>query len=129
MAPSHRAAADEAMRKRRWTYGTVFRRIRNSRTAAELRLDGIAGCLRTPRGGSARQIVFRGGYGRYDFRLLTPRECARLMGAPDYKIDVRPNQALFGFGDAVCVPAIEWIVNQYLTPLCNELIHGRVLVR
>jgi DNA (cytosine-5)-methyltransferase 1 len=129
MAASHRAVADQAIRKRRWTYGTVFRRIRNGRTAAELRLDGIAGCLRTPRGGSARQIVFRGGYGRYDFRLLTPRECARLMGAPDYTIDVPANQALFGFGDAVCVPAIEWIGNHYFTPLCNELIHGRVLVR
>jgi DNA (cytosine-5)-methyltransferase 1 len=51
------------------------------------------------------------------------------MGAPDYTIHVPANQALFGFGDAVCVPVIEWIVDHYLTPLCNELIHGRVLVR
>jgi DNA (cytosine-5)-methyltransferase 1 len=129
MAPSRRAAADQAIRKRRWTFGTVFRRIRNGRTAAELRLDGIAGCLCTPRGGSARQIVFRAGYGRFDVRSLNPRECARLMGAPDYTIDVPANQAIFGLGDAVCVPAIEWIVEHYLTPLCNELIHGRVLVR
>jgi DNA (cytosine-5)-methyltransferase 1 len=96
---------------------------------AELRTDGIAGCLRTPRGGSARQILFKAGYGRYECRLLSPRECARLMGADDYRIEVPNNQALFGFGDAVCVPAIEWIVTHYLMPLCNELIRGRVLIR
>ena len=52
-------------------------------------LDGIAGCLRTPRGGSARQILFKGGYGRYQFRLFSPRECARLMGADDFHIEAR----------------------------------------
>jgi len=57
-------------------------------------------------------------------RLLTPRECARLMGADDYKISVPLNQALFGFGDAVCAPVIEWIVIYYLNPLVNELIRG-----
>lgn len=128
MTGSHRQTAEDAMAKKKWTYGTVFRRVRNSRTVAELRTDGIAGCLRTPRGGSARQILFRAGYGRYHSRLLTGRECARLMGAGDYRFDVPANQALFGFGDAVCVPAIEWIITQYLLPLSNELIRGRVLI-
>ena len=129
MVGVHRATAEEAIRKRRWTYGAVFRRVRQGRTVAELRTDGIAGCLRTPRGGSARQILFKGGYGRYQFRLFSPRECARLMGADDFRIEARTNQALFGFGDAVCVPVIEWIVTHYLMPLCNELIRGRVLIR
>jgi DNA (cytosine-5)-methyltransferase 1 len=129
MVGPHREAADEAIRKRRWTYGTIFRRVRNGKTVAELRTDGIAGCLRTPRGGSARQILFKAGYGKYYCRLLTARECARLMGADDYKIDTRQNQALFGFGDAVCVPAIEWIIIHYLVPLSNDLIRGRVLIR
>jgi DNA (cytosine-5)-methyltransferase 1 len=129
MAGSHRAAAEEAIHKRRWTYGTVFRRVRDGHTVAELRTDGIAGCLRTPRGGSARQILFKAGYDRYQCRLLSPRECARLMGADDFRVEVPANQALFGFGDAVCVPAIEWIVTHYLMPLCNELIRGRVLIR
>jgi DNA (cytosine-5)-methyltransferase 1 len=129
MTGSHRTTAEDAIRKRRWTYGTVFRRVRNGHTAAELRTDGIAGCLRTPRGGSARQILFKAGYGRYQCRLLTGRECARLMGAEDYRIEVAENQALFGFGDAVCVPAIEWIIIHYFTPLCNELIRGSVLIR
>jgi DNA (cytosine-5)-methyltransferase 1 len=84
---------------------------------AELRTDGIAGCLRTPRGGSGRQILFKAGKGKYQVRLLTARECARLQGVPDeYVINVGLNQALFGFGDAVCVPAIQWIAEHYLTP-------------
>ncbi len=43
-------------------------------------------------------------------------------GAPDdYVIDVPLNQALFGFGDAVCVPAVEWVVHCWLTPAAAEL--------
>ena len=87
---------------------------------AELRTDGIAGCLRTPRGGSGRQILFAAGRGRFAVRLLTARECARLMGADDFKINVPLNQALFGFGDAVCVPVIGWIAQNYLNPVWEE---------
>jgi DNA (cytosine-5)-methyltransferase 1 len=49
------------------------------------------------------------------------------MGADDYKIEVPLNQALFGFGDAVCVPVVEWIARHYLNPLIGELIRGRPL--
>ncbi len=87
---------------------------------AELRIDGVAGCLRTPRGGSGRQILFVAGRGKFFVRLLSPRECARLMGADKFKISVPLNQALFGFGDAVCVPVIRWITNNYLTPVWIE---------
>ena len=104
MSAKHRAVADEMIRGTKTTYGTVFRRVRNGKSMAELRTDGIAGCLRTPRGGSGRQILFAAGRGRFAVRLLTARECARLMGADDFKINVPLNQALFGFGDAVCVP-------------------------
>src|SRR5258708_2114273 len=107
-----------------FTYATAFRRMRNKRSTAELRFDGIAGCLRTPRGGSARQILFKAGRGKYFVRLLTPRECGRLMGAGDYRILGSSTQALFGFGDAVCVPVIEWIADNYLNPAINELIHS-----
>ena len=102
-------------------FGTVFRRVRKGRSMAELRIDGIAGCLRTPRGGSGRQILVQAGYGEVKARLLTPRECARLMGADDFVINVPLNQALFGFGDAVCVPVIKWIAQNYLSPLVEEM--------
>lgn len=121
MSARHRKLAGQMAAYSEWSYGTVFRRMRHGKSTAELRTDGLAGCLRTPRGGSGRQILFKAGYGKYFARLLTPRECARLMGADDYKIAVPLNQALFGFGDAVCVPVIEWVVKHYLNPLANEL--------
>jgi DNA (cytosine-5)-methyltransferase 1 len=127
MSPRHRAQANRMIDGSRWSYGTVFRRMRNGRSMAELRVDGIAGCLRTPRGGSGRQILFKAGKGKYSARLLTPREAARLMGADNYRIKVSLNRALFGFGDAVCVPVIEWIARYYLNPVVTELLRGKPL--
>jgi DNA (cytosine-5)-methyltransferase 1 len=127
MSPRHRETAERMIAGSKWSYGAVFRRVRQGKSMAELRTDGIAGCLRTPRGGSGRQILFKAGKGKYFARLFTPRECARLMGADDYKISAPANQALFGFGDAVCVPVIEWIAEYYLDPVVNELIRGRPL--
>lgn len=111
------------------TYGTVFRRIRKGRSMAELRTDGVAGCLRTPRGGSGRQILVEAGHGRVRVRLLTPRECARLMGADGFAINVPLNKALFGFGDAVCVPVIAWIAEHHLNPLLHDLRRSIRLAR
>jgi DNA (cytosine-5)-methyltransferase 1 len=127
MSPKHRAIADAMIASKDVSHGAVFRRMRREGTRAELRTDGLAGCLRTPRGGSARQILFQAGQGRYAARLLTGRECARLMGADDYHLSGTLNQALFGFGDAVCVPVIEWIARYYLDPVVNELLRGVAL--
>jgi DNA (cytosine-5)-methyltransferase 1 len=100
--------------------------MRKNKSTAELRTDGIAGCLRIPAGGSAKQIIFKAGYGQYFARLLTPREAARLMGIGDYTIEVSFDQALFGFGDAVCVPVIEWIAKEYLNAVIEDRI-GSIL--
>jgi DNA (cytosine-5)-methyltransferase 1 len=127
MSLRHRAVADAMIAGERWSYGAVFRRMRRGRSMAELRTDGLAGCLRTPRGGSARQILFKAGFGRYQARLLTAREAARLMGAGEFRISSSLNDALFGFGDAVCADAIAWISTYYLDPLVNELIRGAPL--
>ncbi len=131
MSPKHTGQIQEMALAQTLKYGTVFRRVRNGKSMAELRVDGTAGCLRTPRGGSGRQILIQAGNGIIHARLLTPRECARLMGADDYKINVSANQALFGFGDAVCVPVISWIARNYLNPLMNErnLINTSATVR
>lgn len=123
MSERHRATADAMIVGEDYRWGTVFRRVRQHRTMGELRVDGVAGCLRTPKGGSARQIVFKGGRGSYHVRLMTPRECARLQGASDdYRIEVPANQALFGFGDAVCVPVIEWLSTHYLLPVVEKVV-------
>lgn len=128
LSDRHLAAAQQMIAGRKFTYATAFRRVRYGRSMAELRTDGIAGCLRTPRGGSGRQILFKAGRGKHAVRLLSGRECARLQGVPDsYQINVPLNQALFGFGDAVCVPVVEWIVDNCLTPAASELLRGRVI--
>lgn len=112
LSKRHEAAALSMIHGERVSYATAFRRVRHGRSMAELRTDGIAGCLRTPKGGSGRQILFKAGLGRHQVRLLTPRECARLQGVHDsYVIKTRTdNQAYFGFGDAVCVPVVSWVI-------------------
>lgn len=123
MSERHTAVLTAATQAEAWTFGTAFRRMRVrdgvKQSTAELRTDGVAGCLRTPKGGSARQIVVRAGFGRVDARLLNGRECARLMGADDYTLaaNLPLNQALFGFGDAVCSSAVTWLSEHYLEPV------------
>ena len=125
--PRQREMLDSIIAGDDWTYRTAFRRTRKEGSVAEIRSDGIAGCLRTPRGGSARQILVKAGKGQFFARLLTPRECARLMGVDDYCAKVSASRAFMGFGDAVCVPVIEWIALHRLNPLVTELIRGRPL--
>lgn len=101
--------------------GTVYRRCRNDQMRAEVRFDNLAGCLRTPRGGSARQIVMVINDGNVQFRWMSPREYARLQGAPDFKLASNTIQSLFGFGDGVCVPVIRWMDQNILTPVFNDV--------
>lgn len=101
--------------------GTMFRRIREGTTRVEARFDGIAGCLRTANGGSARQIVIVIKDGQIKMRWMTPREYARLQGAPGFNIQRGVNQSLTGFGDGVCVPAIEWIDENILSVIASHL--------
>ena len=125
MSERHCGILNELRRAGGWSYATAFRRTRQGKSMAELRTDGIAGCLRTPKGGSARQILVRMGNGRLDVRLLSGRECARLMGAPDsFQLDVPLNQALFAFGDAVCVPVVTWLAKNCLNPHFESLTQG-----
>ena len=105
--------------------GTAFRRVRHDGQRAEVRFDGLAGCLRTPRGGSGKQIVVAVGGGRMRMRWMSPREYARLQGAPDFPLAGGRNQQLFAFGDAVCVPAVRWVDRHVLTPLYESARKGR----
>jgi len=99
---------------------TAYRRTRNGKPVWEVRPDDISGCLRTARGGSSKQAVVQAGRGSVRVRWMTPREYARLMGAGEYALDgLRNNQALFGFGDAVCVPVVRWLSENYLMPLAR----------
>lgn len=121
--PHHKKMVDELINSSKYSYFPAFRRMRvrggKNQSTAELRTDGIAGCLRTPKGGSARQILVRVGKGSFDARLINEKEAARLMGADEFKLNpaLSLNQVLFGFGDAVCVPAVEWLAKNYLEKL------------
>lgn len=105
----------------RWA--TAYRRTRNRKATWEIRDDSLAGCLRTTGGGSSKQALVEAGREEVRIRWMTAREYARLQGAPDFVVPegVSDNQALFGFGDAVCVPAVEWIARHYLTPVAEGL--------
>jgi DNA (cytosine-5)-methyltransferase 1 len=108
-------------------YRTFFRRRRAGVQRAEVREDDLAGCLRTVVGGSGKQFLIRAGKGCIHMRAMTPREYARLQGVPDeYPIIVNGVQALTGFGDAVCVPAISWIADVVLNPLAERLLQFTV---
>ena len=51
-------------------------------------------------------------------RLLTARETARLMGAPDsYKLPGSYNDGYRAMGDAVAVPVAKWLARYLLAPL------------
>jgi DNA (cytosine-5)-methyltransferase 1 len=121
-APSRRRV-DDLMRRRGTSVGTAFRRTRREKPRTEVRFD-IAGCLRTPKGGSAKQLVVAVVNGKLKMRWMSAVEYARLQGAGEFKISVPVLQAMYGFGDAVCVPAISWIDQNILTPIYSAA--GRV---
>lgn len=129
-----RLNALRAMRHLSWA--TAYRRTRDGKPAWEIRADAISGCLRTARGGSSKQALVEAGDGQVRVRWMTAREYARLQGAASYEMDGIPDsRALFGFGDAVCVPAVSWLSRNYLVPLLNRELttmsraHEEVLVR
>ncbi len=104
--------------------GAVFRRIRVERgqrlQRAEARFDGLAGCLRTPAGGSSRQLLLFVEGKTFRSRLLSPREAARLMGVPEeYPLPHSQTAALHLLGDAVCVPVVRWLSHHLLAPLAG----------
>ncbi|MEV4499182.1 DNA (cytosine-5-)-methyltransferase [Micromonospora arborensis] len=80
-----------------------------------LRFDGLASCLRTPKGGSSIQFVVRVRNGEVQIRRILGSESARLQGvalknsSPNFLIPESEQEALFAFGDAVCVPAVRWV--------------------
>jgi len=105
----------------RLAWSTAYRRTRNGAAVWEIRPDAISGCLRTARGGSSKQALVETGRGEVRVRWMTAREYARLQGAPDFELGTaRESEAMFGFGDAVCVPAVAWIAKSYLWPLLEK---------
>jgi DNA (cytosine-5)-methyltransferase 1 len=95
-----------------------YKRTRSGKQVLELRFDNLSGCLRTPEGGSSRQVIVIKKDGKLHSRLLTVREAARLMGTPEtYKIPGSYNDGYKALGDAVAVPVAGWLAKHLLLPL------------
>lgn len=98
-----------------------YRRIRNGRQVLELRFDDIAGCLRTPNGGSSRQVIVIWRNGNPETRLLTTEEAARLMGVKgSYRFPGTYNDRYRAIGDAVAVPVVRFLARHLLLPLADR---------
>lgn len=102
--------------------GTAYRRTRVESSVksvrTEVRFDGIAGCLRTPSGGSSRQIVIEVENGRVRSRLMTIREGARLMGLPEsYRLPAAYNEGYHLVGDGVCVGVVSYLARSLFEPI------------
>lgn len=112
--------------------GTVYKRTRPGKDGkkaqrAEVRFDEISGCLRTPVGGSSRQIVLVVHGDSVRSRLLSPREAARLMGVPeDYPTPGNYNEAYHLFGDGLVVPVVAWLGEHLLHRLARSKNASRI---
>lgn len=123
MAPLHRAKVEAAQQSGRRMVGCIYRRTRRDQTGAktqraEVRFDDIAGCLRTPSGGSSRQTLLIVEGASIRSRLISARETARLMGLDDsYILPERYNDAYHLTGDGVVVPVVRHLAGHLFEPL------------
>lgn len=120
-APLHQARLEAAVASGERRVGAAYRRVRMEHGVKtqrlEIRFDGLAGCLRTPAGGSSRQYVVVCEGGRVRVRRLTGREAARLMGVgEDYILPSSESAALKLMGDAVAVPVVRALSEGLLWP-------------
>ena len=114
ISPRHKEKLDDMDN----AVATGYRRTRNGKQCLELRFDGVAGCLRTPEGGSSKQFLIVKNEGELHARLLSPREAARLMGAPDsFVLPEAYNSGYKAMGDAVVAPVATFIGESFLTKL------------
>lgn len=131
MSPINKAKVTAAMRAGRRMVGGVYKRTRlNERGVkvqrAEVRFDDVSGCLRTPAGGSSRQLILVIDGKRVRSRLISARETARLMGLPeDYKLPKNYNEAYHLTGDGVVVDVVRHLAQHVFEPLVAEAMEAR----
>ena len=123
MSERNRAKVRTAQRTGRKVVGTIYKRTRRDElgrkmTRAEVRFDEVAGCLRTPAGGSSRQVILVVEGDRVRSRLISSRETARLMGLPDaYILPDNYNEAYHLTGDGVVVPVVKYLAQHIVEPV------------
>lgn len=123
MSPIHLDKVGAAKRAGRRMVGGIYRRTRLDENGAkvqraEVRFDDVAGCLRTPVGGSSRQMIVVVDGEQVRSRLISARETARLMGLEDtYKLPKNYNEAYHLTGDGVAVPVARHLAAHLFEPL------------
>ena len=126
MSPPSLERLRVARKAGRTVVGTIYKRGRpdaegNVRQRAELRTDGLAGCLRTPAGGSSRQILMFINGNQIKARLVSSREVARLMGLDDsYRMPDTYNNAYRVAGDGVAVPVVRYLDDVLFAPILQR---------
>ncbi|MFH1465618.1 MAG: DNA cytosine methyltransferase [Pseudomonadota bacterium] len=125
MSPINLAKVTAAKRSGHRVVGGVYKRTRRENGVkvqrAEVRFDDVAGCLRTPAGGSSRQLIIVVDGPVVRSRLVSSRETARLMGLPDsYELPRRYNEAYHLTGDGVVVPVVRHLAHHLIEPLLAE---------
>lgn len=131
MSDINREKVNEAKGAGRRMIGAVYKRTRRDDVGrkvqrAEIRFDDIAGCLRTPAGGSSRQVIVIVEGKSVRSRLISPRETARLMGLPDsYTLPSNYNEAYHLTGDGVAVPVVRHLARYILEPLVSARLAAR----
>jgi DNA (cytosine-5)-methyltransferase 1 len=122
MSELNKRKVEQAKTSGKRMIGTAYRRTRivsgKKAVRTEVRFDGIAGCLRTPSGGSSRQIVIEVEAGSVRSRLMTIREGARLMGLPEgYRLPAAYNEGYHLVGDGVCVGVVSYLARSIFEPI------------
>jgi DNA (cytosine-5)-methyltransferase 1 len=119
------AKVEAARRSIRRRVGCVYRRTRRDEKGArlqraEVRFDEVAGCLRTPAGGSSRQVILVVEGAQVRSRLISARETARLMGLPDsYELPEVYNDAYHLTGDGVVVDVVAHLARHLFEPVLD----------
>jgi DNA (cytosine-5)-methyltransferase 1 len=131
MSPVNLAKVDAARRAGRRIVGGVYRRTRLDEGGgkvqrAEVRFDDVAGCLRTPAGGSSRQVIMVVDGLLIRSRLISARETARLMGLADsYRLPRNYNEAYHLTGDGVAAPVVRYLARHIFEPVLGEAAADR----
>ncbi len=126
MSARNRAKVRSAQSAGRKVVGTIYKRTRRDehgekKTRAEARFDEVAGCLRTPTGGSSRQVILVVEGDSVRSRLMSSRETARLMGLPDeYVLPENYNEAYHLTGDGVVVPVVRFLAEHIVEPVIAQ---------
>jgi DNA (cytosine-5)-methyltransferase 1 len=133
MSELNREKLDEAKKKKRRIVGGLYRRTRHDENGrkvqrAEIRFDDLSGCLRTPAGGSSRQVIMVVNGQSVKARLISGRETARLMGLPEtYTLPDNYNEAYHLTGDGVVVPVVRHLAEHIFEPILDAAKPGTTI--